>query len=558
MSDSDNESDNSEDSRGISIVTHTTLKENKFQDVKEFLLTLGGGINKEYAKSTGAMLNESIKSVELVQTAGPFKEQILGRSLVANIQNMFKFTLGNVLEKVVETNYPIDRFIEEFSDEIKTMDEEMKSLVVQVEDMGGERPAPNYDRAKRRADLAWREKVIRASQQVLSATVPETPTQQQQSQEPPVIQSKKSKKKSSETEGQIDVTNTAKEAFFIDFEKAFLEEEDVYEELKKKKFDLESRRRAIDSKMSRIVVINSLLEGVRGAVTLLTNKVKACVSTPHYEKIKRKLQGMVVIEATRATITNPHDNNILSGMYQILKNEYFTATLAQFNVSFAELFMNQYTATELLKDPLKAARFVEKGIAEWVAMDFWHFLTPDIFFTNLLLVHLPSSTLKEKCVVAVEDFIKKKCAKGSTLESKLDQSEMPVFKFLEDYIKQQQNSSSYRSTFYNPSPKVVPPGASLRYGNQGNVEMAAAVSPEQVYTSEVEYEKGVAMRNDQMGGMFYYTATKSVCPVCYGKGPGAPHKPKCWQGSCHKCGLFGHKQSMCAQDPAVFKKDGKN
>ena len=49
-----------------------------------------------------------------------------------------------------------------------------------------------------------------------------------------------------------------------------------------------------------------------------------------------------------------------------------------------------------------------------------------------------------------------------------------------------------------------------------------------------------------------YIASPTTCPKCATKDDTTNHNPRCWCLPCQKCGLYGHQEYQCHQDPACY------
>lgn len=554
-------------------VEQSELQLQQFFLVEEQLKTLGLGLSKEMATKSATQLAENIKLVEMKEPG--LTESHFGRKLYGHVKTIFSnFNLGKVLSEVVESNYSIERYSAKLQDELIGLKGKRQEL---------EAPRVNPPKSMEMY-MIYAE---REYEKLLEAERGDT--------ERPGVRRSKGKKKSADGDVPGEADLTGDEA----------EEDERYKAIKKKyRFQYADDDAAYDKYLihceqvkaseallieteNRTLVISIMVDGIRAACNVLVQKIQGAVMP--YDKVKQKLSGVVVLDRTGETIANPFESNNLAGMVNILKSEYYTASLIQFNNDFADTLRCSIPAQEVLVNPMKAVQLTDKRIAEWTTMNYWKYMTMDIFFVNILLGYIPggscnpgASTLKDKCVVAVEEFIQKRETAGDWNEaySQISQgggaSAMPIYRFLADFIRRAENSSKHRSIVGTGAPGLTQQSGNSKLGNSkdsyqatnrrftGNVEAAAAAGTQ--YTSVVPREQLVTIKDIETGREYPYTATKEVCSVCYGKPDQAQQdshfaklSAKCYKGTCRSCGLFGHKSANCQQHPCshVHSKQGE-
>ena len=115
----------------------------------------------------------------------------------------------------------------------------------------------------------------------------------------------------------------------------------------------------------------------------MVSKIKSAVNGCQNGNIKARLSCMVVLDSTAEMIANPFESNNLAGMVQILKTAYSKASLVTFNKDFSEALRCKISEYETNNNPVKAVESVDKIIGQWEAMDYWKYMTKDIFFVNI-------------------------------------------------------------------------------------------------------------------------------------------------------------------------------
>lgn len=536
-------------------ITYSERQERVFEMVDSEIRALGNGLTKELAKSQGAQLVDNIKSVEMLEPRYT-SDKDYGRKLCTNIKTIFKFVLGNTLEIMVETNYPLDRFIRKKHREISELDDRLRrqerslsaGFVLEPShlDVYMAKAENEYAEAVNRRPATRSTRVVKKSD---SEAIEESETAETAEKFPSRHASPSGLREDHPTEPTL--------RFFQDRQRRmYTQDHDEYRKRLTDRGNYNLEKSRFDEDTSRCIVIVTILEGVRSAMTTIVNKIKASVGAGH-DRVKAKLCGMVKVERTGELIVNPFETNNLSGIYHILKIEYYTATLVQFNRDFSDLLRYPFSTEELIKDPIKATLQVDKKVAEWMLMNYSKFMTVDVFMVNILLSYLPPSPFKDRCVVAVTEFIQGREENlqdtyATLIVSGVDS--MPIYQFLVDFMKVQHNSVGYLQFGTNNSrggkntqiPRTVPPAAEYESA-YGASENTMSPFPEHLYQTLIT----------ENGRIVLYTATKEVCAVCHGKSTGAKveaHSPRCFRKLCYKCHLFGHKNVDCRQHSSTYVK----
>ena len=74
------------------------------------------------------------------------------------------------------------------------------------------------------------------------------------------------------------------------------------------------------------VVLEILLQGLNNAISLIVNRIKSHVA--QVPTVKVVLQGIIEIETTSEVLSNPLDENILSGKVPTIKLILLTLTMS--------------------------------------------------------------------------------------------------------------------------------------------------------------------------------------------------------------------------------------
>lgn len=506
-----------------------TLKDEKFAEVEDLLKSVGAGMSKEMVRVSATQFVDLVKGVEL-KDSPTLPEEQYGRKLFKNIKMMFQHDWGNVLSAVVKVNYPLSRFIDKRSVEIAGF----TSKIREVDMIQPTEPKQKFFLASANVEKAAYTKAKAVERQSFRATR-EVSVSEELADEAALRE----------------IDDKYEEEYVVMYRK-FMTENEAYK-------SQQVAKKNLNAELERTVVLSTVVEGLRAAANCITSKLK--VAAGLHERVKQKLCSRVVLEDTGEMIDNPYDNNNLSGMMQTLKVLYFTATLVHFNADLQRTLGASISKEDVAKNPMKGVTLVERNIATWTTMNYWEYMTPDIFWTNMLLRVMPASEFQTKCVEHVVSYITEKESGDLTDEKSIKSvrhlTSMPIYNDLRDYIQRQEESGRHKPTVVH-NPTSTGPNSNSQYAAagraRGNVEQAH-VAVAELFTTTVGREKDIKCKDVTNGKEFPYTATVEVCAPCLAKSDQC-HKPyKCYTGSCNKCNLYGHKGYQCKQDPSSVKKN---
>lgn len=493
------------------------------------------GLSATLAKGQADQLNEGIKALEL-RDATRMSEEQFGRKLYKNVQQTFRLVLGTVMLAIVETNFPIERYIERRTGQMAKIQEYLEMISLSYTTV----LKPDYSVYKLKIELEFADwqhsknkgratklKPKGKGESVAPATEVETSDGEEEQNQKRTIEHK--------------------------FNRKFLEEMDKHEKYlsAKDRYDKESERGK--RQIAKQTAFLTILEGIRTAMSLIVSKIRAAVKD--HDKVKQKLTSMVVLPLTGETIMNAYENGSLAGLHAILKSEYAKPTLVRFNADLQSTMKLSISSEDVTKNPSKAVQLTDDALATWLSMDYWEYMTPDIFWTNILLMSIPSSPFQTDCVKEVQEYIEGRrrgdVSDTATVASGGVKRSFPTYTYLSDYIKRCEDSARHHRNMgnYTAQRKQNTSYTGLKFGN---VETAASSGAE--YTAEVGRDMNVKCKDVTNGREYPYTATKEACPVCQGRDKDAANKhfPKCYGGTCHICGLYGHKVANCGQAPNTY------
>jgi hypothetical protein len=337
----------------------------------------------------------------------------------------------------------------------------------------------------------------------------------------------------------------------------------------------QSKKTKLSEVKNREVLLGTKLKGYQSAISAIFGRVKDAVC--ECSDIVRTLSMRVKITSSGEEISDPWYKSNLSGVKQLLMSAYNKASLVTFNHTMLSTI--SYKADYLVStgDPMKVVQGVSRLLNEWEMMDYYAFMTKDIFFTAVLINALAEgSPIKEKVLLRANEYMSKldELSEEDDLHKKGD---MILYQHICKYVQLLQDSMVKSGGGGGASGggagqggggggapvvrKQFPPrGTELAaVGETTKVEVTKdpkVEAPEkvQVFRYNVTREHKVSVKMKGRSGDFHqanYTSTREACGLCAAGGAGA-HDPKCYLQMCHKCSLYGHNQHICRQDPKTY------
>lgn len=293
----------------------------------------------------------------------------------------------------------------------------------------------------------------------------------------------------------------------------------------------------------------SRLSGYISIINCIVNKIKEYVR--HVPDILSTVSMLVRLKGTPFTISNPYETSNLSGLLQNMLTRYFQPSFVTFQQSLMEALGLRITEQGLRDDPVKIVQDVGRIISTWETLKFWKFMTPDMFFTTVLLNALPEGKERSTVVMEIVRHLSALARERGDSQVQVDLQDMSTFNFVSDYMEMVKVSRVKKVAQGGPGRAPFVPGAGNRHQNRGS-EMAAlaegtvvTVADNKLYRKEVLPGERVVVSHPVSNKPFSYCATRVACKNC-------THSPVCFAKSCHKCGLYGHTEKICRQDPSVF------
>ena len=237
-------------------------------------------------------------------------------------------------------------------------------------------------------------------------------------------------------------------------------------------------------------------------------------------------------------------------------------------------------------NPMKAVNAVQQMMYNWESRDLWSQMSPDSFFSAVLLRSLhPSAPLRHDLLQETQRFLRQQSLSPATSSS----DKNPLFTFAATYLQTIQDSRKFvSSSSLNkpPNPSPQPPSAASGRYKPGGLELAAAAStapaaastppaatapsttnpnPYQhegktIYTRAIRALPGPVLRTANIyfqhnanGNPKRYLAVSTandICSNCFPVNASAttvPCKPPCTSRLCTRCNYYGHNGPWCLQ-----------
>ena len=336
------------------------------------------------------------------------------------------------------------------------------------------------------------------------------------------------------------------------------------------------------------------LTGIMEVLTLITTTLKTHVQTT-CPSLMQLLKANVTIPLVdgfggenTTNITNPWDNNNLSGIFHILKNEYHSGSL----VSFASLLLNtinyRISTEDSTNDPEAAVRGVETLVETWLGRQAFRRMTMDWFFTVILINSFkPDSEIRTLVTREVNRYMKDHEGQEVSSESmatlqhakEIIKSEMQNKKMgTVGSSERRNNNYSSQNSNWNKQRYHKSSSGSLEEAHlsdtkedEAHKKLPGSVGNpiQKIYNGPITALQHKQYYNPTIKGgktFDYIAVTKEseICNKCYGPtaDPSTCDKVhvsatgKCYSMKCRTCGLYGHPSNYCQQ--RTTNKEGKS
>lgn len=338
-----------------------------------------------------------------------------------------------------------------------------------------------------------------------------------------------------------------------------------------------------DKLLAEEIFLSGLIEVIALLLSSLKNHVATCPMLVQLLKadVSVQLSTEEFGSERKHTITNPYDNNNISGIFHILQNEFYSGSL----VSYASLLLStinyRITAEESNNDPEAAIRGVEALVETWLARDAFKRMTMDWFFTFVLINSLHAdSDIRSLVTREINRFMKTQEGQEVSEES------MITLNHAKDIIKLEMSGKRLNTISADGGRKSSNTSStgSTNNWNRGRTNKPSLGSAEQAYVADEAHAKlpgspGVPIKRIFTGQItasmqkqyFNPTATtngkdsgrvlnyiavpkeEDICGICYGQNsdPSKCQKVhikdtgKCYAKQCKICKYYGHPATYC-------------
>ena len=366
----------------------------------------------------------------------------------------------------------------------------------------------------------------------------------------------------------------------LEFDREYVNALKEYQLLQSTYVKMTAEVKDVESQLRQLTVCEIFINGLQSVMVNIATSV--CNAVRRYPTIKTKLEGQVTL-ANGERMVDPLGKNSLPGIYAILYRDYSKASLDVFCTMLLQLMSEDHGYDVSVNHPEIGVQKVLQELRQWEQLDLYTYMSKDKLFTVALLKsYHPKSEVRNRGVTVVIEYVRR-LELGEVAEVVSgDHSDMPIFLHLIDWIERvhgaskkfgkgeatsysKPNSSSDKKqqAHHSWSQKSINnPSWSQKSLNNAGLEQAAvatvsttdqdAIGP---YTGVVDRDARLMVTLTDGGGAgkrVPYTATQSQCALCYVPGTrekknNGNHKPYCFGGQCHKCHLYGHRNSHCLQ-----------
>lgn len=316
--------------------------------------------------------------------------------------------------------------------------------------------------------------------------------------------------------------------------------------------------------MRDLSVLSNIHNALSTGIVLIVGKLKSAVRS--YQEIVSKLQCRVIIQETGDVVENPYETNSLTGMLEILKNEYVKANLVQFKHRLLDVLNFRLTKNQMDGNPFYGIQAITQKINVWKSMGLFAYLNEDIFWTVCFLrMYDNTSDIYQKALAHSMEFIYRMENEDIGRSTNLLYQDMPIFTDLFEWINK----------VYTPAIEYTQKNGSNGGGNGNKSNGSTSNNPQQqrnkyrsnyhsnewayigvdngiiknLKPAEAAYDREVTRKDnvfieDAKGNRHLYTATAQQCQNCSTLNNKHPN-PCCYRGQCRKCKFYGHN---CGQN----------
>ena len=383
-----------------------------------------------------------------------------------------------------------------------------------------------------------------------------------------------------------------KESITAKHDTRFLLEYDSYKVQLTKKNEATVNFRAKQLELKRLYTFESVLEAFLAADRQIVSIIQKAVTT-HCISLKTILQGTARLPTTKEEIPNPWDSQSLAGIACIMHERFHKRSFVTFNNYLLEAMGFHLSDNETKYTPMKAVAEVQKMMYNWESRDLWSQMSPDHFWSAVLLRSLhPTALIRQELLHETHRFLQRQHETSSTAPSLVNNpsDKHPLFTFAATYLQTNHDAKKFASNSnLNKTPTQLPqtPGANGSRYKPGGLELAAAAStttsaaaasspattapsstgpnPHQqdgktIYTRAIRALPAPVLRTANIyfqhnanGNPKRYLAVPTVHDICsncfpvHSSSTTVPCQPPCTSRLCPRCNYYGHNGPWCLQ-----------
>lgn len=307
----------------------------------------------------------------------------------------------------------------------------------------------------------------------------------------------------------------------------------------------------------------------------VVHKLQRCIEPE--TAIVQVLNSTFVHSFTGVTQSKALAENNLCWVWDLLQQQFKVPKVHIMFQSLLEIFSE--TADPTL-DFVSLMSSVDNRLSTWRSLDYWQFMTPDIFFSCITIIRVKKASLRAELLKLLTEAI---AAPHEQVDIAIGaptlHDPMPIYARINQKLRAEVQAATFNHRQTEPRPRDQG-----RYGgrnSRGNRDSRPHQDPppppghEQAHLAEVPGDVTVlsaqagtlptnkkfvtvddklwyqyALRSGEVAHASY-TATSEVCNKCYPRGAyqkansSSPHQPHCFGGKCSNCSLYGH--SVCFQ-----------
>ena len=387
----------------------------------------------------------------------------------------------------------------------------------------------------------------------------------------------------------------------------FIREYDIYKAQLEQKNKATITLREKKQELKRLTTQEAVLEAIMAADRQIVTKIQTAILAK-CAPLRGILQGMARLPLTKEEIQNPWDSQNLAGIACIIHDRFHKRSFVTFNNYLLEAMNFSLSEADTINAPMKAVAKVQQWYFNWESHNLWEQMTPDSFWTAVLLRSLhPQAPIRHDLLQETQKFIRKLYDDDSAAHSTTP-GRMPIFNFAVSHLQTAQDSKKFNSNNYKQQhqshqsephfrPPHQPRSGTLEHAAAATTTAAAVTtpilstrtpppspSPSGPHSSSTSAASSPAGNPYHSDGKTIYTRTMKaltapvtraaniyfehnksnnkrpylavaklpdLCSKCFLADPHAtppnPCTPACTPRQCTRCSYYGHNAAWCLQ-----------